>query len=267
MTYFGVLGLFLVPPVVVMATLAASKYRSAERLPYLAVLAMAIIAVVYTTPWDNYLVATNVWWYDRMLVNGLTLGWVPIEEYLFFILQTLLTGLLAAYLMGRAKPRESEFPGIMMRLRATAVTGLLWLLAVGLLLNGWAPGTYLALILTWALVPIMIQLAYGADILYAHRRLLLAVILLPTSYLWLVDFLAMRSGTWTIDPLQTLGIALGDTLVVEEMVFFLVTNILIGFGIVLLLSAASQSRARAIWPRLVSALRASSLLPNRDVGE
>ena len=54
---------------------------------------LVLIAVAYTTPWDNYLVATNVWWYDESLVTGLKLGWVPIEEYTFFVLQTLMTGL------------------------------------------------------------------------------------------------------------------------------------------------------------------------------
>jgi lycopene cyclase domain-containing protein len=261
MTYFAVLGLFLVPPIVVLAALTVRRYRSAERLPYIAVLAVVTIAVVYTTPWDNYLVATNVWWYDEALVNGLTLGWVPIEEYLFFILQTLLTGSLAAYLIGIIKPTKPETPGNALRLRATVVAGVLWVLAVGLWLNGWAPGTYLALILVWALIPIMIQLAYGADILYAHHRLLLAVIALPTVYLWVVDFVAIRSGTWTLDPAQTLGIAVGGTLVVEEMVFFLVTNTLIGFGIVLVLAAASQSRARAILTRIGSAVGSTRVLP------
>ena len=52
-----------------------------------------MVAVLYTTPWDNYLVATGVWWYDPHLVAGLVLGWVPIEEYTFFILQTLAMGL------------------------------------------------------------------------------------------------------------------------------------------------------------------------------
>ena len=60
-----------------------------------------LLAVVYTTPWDNYLVATNVWSYNRLLVSGVVLGWVPIEEYLFFVLETMLTGLWWWYLAGR----------------------------------------------------------------------------------------------------------------------------------------------------------------------
>jgi lycopene cyclase domain-containing protein len=60
-----------------------------------------VIALVYTTPWDNYLVATNVWWYDPELVTGIVIGWVPIEEYTFFILQPILGGLWIFFLRNR----------------------------------------------------------------------------------------------------------------------------------------------------------------------
>jgi lycopene cyclase domain-containing protein len=130
------------------------------------------------------------------------------------------------------------------------------LLAVGLWLSDWSPGTYLTLILAWALIPIMGQLAYGADILYTNRRLLLAAIAVPTIYLWLVDFLAIRSGTWTLDPAQTLGLALGGTLPIEEMFFFFVTNVLISFGLIMMVAAASQERAKSIVAQIKGTLQA-----------
>ena len=65
-----------------------------------------LIALIWTTPWDNYLVATRVWWYDPALVTGLTLGWVPIEEYTFFVVQTLMAGLwLLAWMRRLPAPR------------------------------------------------------------------------------------------------------------------------------------------------------------------
>jgi lycopene cyclase domain-containing protein len=60
-----------------------------------------VIALVYTTPWDNFLVATQVWYYDPARVWNIILGWVPLEEYLFFVLQTILTGLIVAGLLKR----------------------------------------------------------------------------------------------------------------------------------------------------------------------
>ena len=45
-----------------------------------------LVALLYTTPWDNYLVYREVWGYPPGRVLA-TIGYVPVEEYLFFILQ------------------------------------------------------------------------------------------------------------------------------------------------------------------------------------
>ena len=66
------------------------------------VVGMALIAFVYTTPWDNAIVALGVWSYDPTLVWGIVLGWVPLEEYLFFLLQPMLSGLILLALLARS---------------------------------------------------------------------------------------------------------------------------------------------------------------------
>ena len=257
MTYFSVLATFILPPLLILAALvprdvwrwiAGHASRPATG-PYTAIGLHVILALVYTTPWDNYLVASGVWWYDPALVSGITLGYVPLEEYTFFVLQTALTGLWTIWLLRRFPEAEPLSSRSGARRAAMLVTGLLWLASTALLFSGWLPGRYLTLILSWALLPVGLQLAYGADILLAHWRVLLAAVGLPTLYLWLVDLLAIGSGTWTIDPAQTTGIKLG-ALPVEEMVFFLMTNLLIGFGITLLRSPASQARGRALYAAL-----------------
>lgn len=98
MTYLVFLLIFVIAPTIVMTVLFRGLLR---RRHYLFIAINAVIAVVYTTPWDNYLVATGVWYYDPKLVLGVTLGWVPIEEYSFFILQTFLTGTLFMILFSR----------------------------------------------------------------------------------------------------------------------------------------------------------------------
>jgi 15-cis-phytoene synthase/lycopene beta-cyclase len=55
-------------------------------------------------------------------------------------------------------------------------------------------------------------------------------IALPTLYLWAVDTLALRRGTWVISTGTKYGVHLWDGLEVEEALFFLVTNTLIVFG-------------------------------------
>ena len=57
------------------------------------------------------------------------------------------------------------------------------------------------------------------------------------------------AGTWTIDPAQSLQIYLGGILPIEEFVFFLVTNVMVTFGMVLVLARHSQTRLEALLAR------------------
>lgn len=254
MSYFAFLAFFVGLPISVFALLTWWDIRRERHLPRplrlvpagWALVVMVLIAVIYTTPWDNYLVATQVWWYDPDLVTGLTLGWVPIEEYTFFILQTLLTGLWLLWLARRILPARGVFRfQKSLRWGTTLPLGTLWLLSVVILATGWQPGTYLALILVWALPPVMLQTAFGADILWHYRRLVLPGLLIPTVYLSVADSLAIQAGTWTISPSQTLGVHFPGGLPLEEFTFFLVTNVLISFGLTLIL--ARESRRRLSW--------------------
>lgn len=254
MTYFGFLFIFVVLPLVALVWLTLRDSKRGLVLPFelhnwpplLVLAAHVVVAVLYTTPWDNYLVATRVWWYDPNLVTGIVLGWVPLEEYCFFVLQTLLTGLWLLYWMRRLPVDEPRLDRPRLRWFSTLFTGLIWLGSGFILLVGWRPGTYLALELGWALIPVMIQLAFGADILWRHRRLVLLGIVPTTLYLSLADSLAIGSGTWTIDPAQSLGIYLGGILPIEEFIFFLLTNTLVTFGITLVMAVQSQERIEAI---------------------
>ncbi|MBN1995547.1 MAG: lycopene cyclase domain-containing protein [Anaerolineae bacterium] len=254
MSYFTFLALFLLIPLAVLGGLTWRDRQRGITLPHewqsypawIVLLAHVVVAVVYTTPWDNYLVATAVWWYNPTLVTGVTLGWVPIEEYIFFVLQTFLAGLWWLYLARRLKfdPRPLPYAQQLRRI-STAVLGLIWVIAGLILVRGWAPGTYLALQLIWALPPIMLQTAFGADILWRHRRLVAATLLPLLFYLSFADALAIQSGTWTINPAQSLNIFLGNRLPLEEFIFFLLTNILVIFGMMLVLAREGQARAPA----------------------
>ncbi|NWG05883.1 MAG: lycopene cyclase domain-containing protein [Chloroflexi bacterium] len=67
-------------------------------------------------------------------------------------------------------------------------------------------------------------------------------ILVPETYLSLMDILALKETTWSISPSQTTGILFFGILPLEEMVFFFITNVLIVFGMTLLLADESQQR-------------------------
>jgi lycopene cyclase domain-containing protein len=254
MTYFAFLGWFIGIPLLLLLALAWWDQRRGLQLPptlqswpfVRVVIAHIIVAVLYTTPWDNYLVATRVWWYDPALVVNIVIGWVPIEEYTFFVVQTILTSLWLLALARRyAPPSTAEtdqvHPQRALRIGAAGSVGLIWLGSVVMLASGWRPGTYLGLELVWALPPIIFQLGFGADILWHYRRIVFWGLLVPTVYLAATDTIAIGAGTWTIDPAQSTGILIG-TLPLEELIFFLVTNVLVIFGTVLVLADTSQSR-------------------------
>ncbi len=250
MTYFGVLIAFIGVPLAVLAMATvydARRGRASSRLAWAVLLAHVLIALAYSTPWDNYLVATRVWWYAPALVTGITLGWVPIEEYTFFVVQTLLAGLWLLFWMRRLWPPAQ--PVVLhgcLRWITVAISIPLWFISLGVLVAGWMPGWYLALILVWAVPPIGLQLAFGADILWRHGRLVLLGVVPTTLYLWLVDDLAIGSGTWTINPDRILGLYLGGVLPVEEALFFLATNLLVVLGMTLALAPESPPRLRQL---------------------
>ena len=248
MTYFGFLLRFLVIPILIL--LFITWWEKDHPTPgfdrhkiWLAIGIHIILAVIYTTPWDNYLVATGVWYYNPELVTGIVLGYVPLEEYTFFVLETLMIGLWW-WTLTKWKvltPKVPFRPNKALRIWALSLLTILWAVSLFVLLSGWEPGTYLAITLTWALPAIAPQLAFGADILWHYRRLLGTVILTGAGCLSAVDALAISSGTWTIDPTQSTGIFIGK-LPIEEAVFFVITVVLISFGITLLLAQVSQVR-------------------------
>jgi len=249
MTYFGFLARFLIIPLLVLLGITAWDLRQGnfhppwpvQRAVWLAIGLHILLALVYTTPWDNYLVATKVWSYKDSLVSGLLIGWVPLEEYLFFVLETLLTGLWW-WLLERHSPAPAHFhTSKKLRLLALVLAGLFWLAALFILVFRWVPGSYLALILIWALPAIAPQLAFGADILWQRRRLLALTVLPLFFYFSLADAFAIASGTWRINPNQSTALLLGP-LPVEEALFFGVTVTLISFGLTLALSHLSRAR-------------------------
>jgi lycopene beta-cyclase len=258
MKYFGFLARFVVVPLAVLGLLTWRDSRRGKKLPSslhsipaeAALAGHVAIAIAYTTPWDNYLVATRVWWYDRKLVTGLVLGYVPIEEYTFFVLQTLLTGTWMLHL-ARHLPANEKPPAHPLLIRAgmTLALGAIWVGSVYNLFKGPKSRNYLSLTLSWALIPIMLQLAFGGDILWQHRRLVALGIIPITLYLGAADSLAIESGTWTINPEKTVNINLGGKLPLEEGLFFMLTNVLVSFGMTLALAEQSRKRVPAFLRR------------------
>jgi len=259
MTYFTFLIVFLGVPIVLLSLLNEWDRRRGRLQPKAlhswspgrVIALLCLIAFLYSTPWDNYLVATHVWWYDPVLVTGIVIGFVPIEEYIFFILLPIFTGLLLLFLHKRIVFNVKQTHNLRLRIWVTCVSFAIWITSL-LILNltltdsRYKPLTYLSLELAWALIPIIAQLAFGADILWRHRRTVLVGIVLSTLYLSATDVIALNEGTWVIDPDQSLQWLIGGILPIEEFVFFGLVNTLVVIGTTLLLAEESRLRVHAL---------------------
>lgn len=255
MTYFGFLLRFLFIPILIFLAITYRDNKNNRptfgfkngRAVWSAIGIHILLAVVYTTPWDNYLVASGVWYYNPSLVTGIIFGYVPIEEYTFFVVETILSGLWWWFLARRISQPTSPFrPSKTMRLISAAVLFAVWVIFTVLFFSDNRPLTYLSITLFWALPAIFPQVLYGADILWHHRKLVLPAILIPGIYLSVMDIVALNHTTWSISPEQTTGILFFDILPLEEVVFFFITNVLIIFGLTLLLARESPGRFQEI---------------------
>jgi lycopene cyclase domain-containing protein len=256
MRYFGFLARFVVVPLIILRVLLRrDRHANVRPLPELtnwpgdkALLAHAAVAVAYTTIWDNYLVYSKIWGYDRKLVSGVRLGYVPIEEYTFFVLQPLMTGSLLLWLSRRI-PGEPPQAASQFAMRAvpSAVLAAGWTASLAGLWRGGPRWRYMSLILSWALPPVMLQTAFGGDILWRHRKLIAAAVVPASIYLGAADSRAIRAGTWNISPRKTLGIDVIPHLPLEEFVFFCLTNLLLVFGVTLVMSKESERRLPVQW--------------------
>ncbi len=255
MTYFGFLLRFLFLPILVFLAITwwddkksrqIHEFRNG-RAVWIGIAVHVLLAVLYTTPWDNYLVATGVWYYNPKLVTGLVIGYVPIEEYTFFVVETILSGLWWWFLARRLSPPQLPFkPNKMFIYLSAGILAFVWMAFTYLFFSNNEPITYLSITLFWALPPIIIQLLFGADILWHYRKLVFWSIIIPGVYLSLMDIVALADTTWSISKSQTTGILFFGILPLEEVVFFFITNILITFGMTLLLANVSQERLARI---------------------
>ncbi len=261
LTYAEFLAVFVVVPIGLLWVLGRGIHPARRRPAVVGVGVILFLALSYTIPWDNYLISQGVWSYPEGVVL-FRVGHMPIEEYTFVVLQSVLTALWlyrrplpdpagagpavdgvgelrrsgARPDGGRVRapltlPGLRAFPGPRARILGTAF----WLgtAVVGaLLLFTWTATFYVGAILAWAAPGVAIQWAVGGGYLWRVRRRLALSILVPTVYLCLIDRLAVEWGLWQFSTTKLTGwTVLG--LPVEEATFFLMTNALVVHGLIL----------------------------------
>ncbi len=248
MTYAQFHLVFILPVVVLASVASVRALRSFGPSAPLGILAITVVAVVYTTPWDAYLVREAVWWYgpDRVLA---TVFGVPVEEYAFFVLQTVLMGLVTILALDRARPldhvdreRTDSKPRTALRIRVLGVVPLLFVTALGVVSLRSESTRYLGLIVSWSAPILALIWGFGGDRLWNLRPVLTAPVAAVTVYLWVADRFAIADGIWLISERFTVGVAPAG-LPVEEALFFLVTNLMVAWGLTLfVLTLAGPAR-------------------------
>jgi lycopene beta-cyclase len=231
-SYALFLLLFLIPPIAVLAVVGALLSRDRTNRVIRAFLLIELAALLYTTPWDNYLVYRGVWTYGSSRILG-TIGYVPVEEYAFFALQPLLTGLWYLVLRSWLEARPPT-GAVSFRLMGAVGWVLVALLGVAALVSPNHHLLYLGLITAWC-GPVLAGMTWlGYRHLWVDRRAVSLGIALPTLYLWAADRFALGDGIWDIATRYSLGFE-PFGLPIEEAIFFLVTNVMVVLGLAMLL--------------------------------
>jgi len=99
--------LFTVPVFAALGAVYLRKRLYVDDHSPLGAIVVAVIAFVYTTPWDSYMIRQEVWWYGEGRVAA-RFWEVPLGEYLFFLIQPLITGLWLYLVLTRLATRDAR---------------------------------------------------------------------------------------------------------------------------------------------------------------
>jgi lycopene cyclase domain-containing protein len=225
-TYLDFHLFFIGPPFLALLFVARTRLESRRRIEWAGVGLIVLIALAYTAPWDNYLIARGVWKYGPGSVTR-TIWLAPVEEYLFIVLQPIVAGLWLYSL----RPVTATVP---ITNRDRAIGGLAGVLvgAVGAALLLESATFYMGAILAWAGPVLALQWGFGWPYLWRVRRRLAVGTAVPTAYFAAADRIAIDAGIWVLSGRYTTGLTVAG-LPIEEGAFFLITNLFVVQGLLL----------------------------------
>jgi lycopene cyclase domain-containing protein len=201
---------------------------------------LVLLAVmIFTTPWDNLAAKWGIWGFPRekYLVR---VGYLPVEEYAFFVLQSI-NVMLAVTAFFRHVPdwqTGEDAPLTAWTLVWLGVSIIPWLFVLVQL--RWlrrkvGPRVNYANHLAWFLPVIYAQWIIAPWLLWHHLAMLMALTAGFGIYYTVADLFAVRGGTWFFDEAQITGWKLGGLLPWEEIAFFVLTSLLVAQSFLLLL--------------------------------
>jgi len=223
MTYFSFLLLFLLP-VLGVTFFFFLKTRGASKFRIKGMVILVFIAVFYTTPWDSFIIKNGIWFYDQNKIIGTILR-IPIEEYFFMMIQTLIASMLYCINQKNLKTIYFSFsPRYLILFSILFLCGFQMIKIENL--------KYFGYLITWASVPLAIQWIVGSKQLINSIKYWVLPFFLFSIYLSFIDCIAIKNNIWTIAQETSCGLLVFG-LPVEEIVFFLATNLLVFQGMAL----------------------------------
>jgi lycopene beta-cyclase len=237
MTYLRFHLIFNLPLLILLAALSGMAPWTIEEAEALGLVLLAVM--IFTAPWDNLAAKWGIWGFPREKYS-LRLGHLPVEEYAFFLLQSM-NVMLAVRALFRFFPdwqtgQETELGE--WTLICLAVSVIPWIfVAVQLrwLRRKAGPRVNYAVHLAWFLPVIYAQWILAPPLFWGHAGLLVLVTAAFGVYYTLADLAAVRAGTWFFDEKQITGVKLGGILPWEEIAFFFLTSLLVAQSYLLLL--------------------------------
>ena len=195
--------------------------------------------MIFTAPWDNLAARWGIWGFPRERYSA-RLGYLPVEEYAFFLLQSA-NVMLAVRALFRFHPAwmtgmETALGWWTESLLALSVPA--WLLILWQcrrLRRKVGPRVNYALHLGWFLPVIYSQWVLAPSLFRLHAPLLALVTIGFGIYYTIADVVAVRAGVWFFDEKQITGVKLGGILPWEEIAFFFLTSLLVAQSYLLLL--------------------------------
>jgi lycopene cyclase domain-containing protein len=237
MTYLRFHLIFNLPLLIVLAAMTGTVPWTKGEIEALGLVLVAVM--VFTTPWDNLAAKWGIWGFPREKYSR-RIGYLPIEEYAFFLLQSV-NVMLAVRALFHFVPdwligQETDL-GIV-TLICLAASIIPWaFIAFNLrrLRRKVGPCVNYAIHLVWFLPVIYAQWVLAPALFWGHAGLLALVTAAFGIYYTLADLAAVRAGTWFFDEKQITGVKLGSILPWEEIAFFFLTSLLVAQSYLLLL--------------------------------
>ncbi len=239
MSYFGFHLIFNLPLLVLLFFLSGRGVWPGEML--LAMVGILGIVVAFTSPWDNWAVAKGIWDFPPERV-WFRIGKLPVEEYAFFVIQSVEVILLSWTFLRWVTPPQGAPPprwvGEPQVLRHLAVLFIAWA-AWGLAFKEWPNRDrrvhYAWHLFFWFTPVVLLQWIVAGPMLQAYWLQVLVPTLGVGTYLCVADWYAIGRGIWFFDEMQITGWKLGGVMPWEEAAFFYLTSLLVAQTFLILL--------------------------------